>query len=114
MLRSILILALLCAVCACDRAPPKPQDSLDVIAREYVLLSLTIGEKEEGYIDAYYGPPELQTQAKAEAPAQSLDALAKRVSDLSQRVASASQSVEGTDQRRSKFLIAQLAAAATR
>jgi hypothetical protein len=91
---------------ACER---KPADSLDAIARDYVLLSLTIGEKEEGYIDAYYGPPELQTKAETDAPKQSLDALQQRTEDLKKRVAA----VEG-DERRAAFLSAQLTAAATR
>jgi len=35
---------------------PAVAPELNAIARDYVLLSLTIGEKEAGYIDAYYGP----------------------------------------------------------
>ena len=38
-----------------------------MIARDYVKLQLAIGEKEEGYIDAYYGPPEWQAEAKMKA-----------------------------------------------
>ncbi|HET9354459.1 MAG TPA: hypothetical protein VFO32_10730, partial [Sphingomicrobium sp.] len=68
-----LALACVLLVLAGCRDQAGPQDSLDAIARDYVLLSLTIGEKEAGYIDAYYGPPELQAQAKAEAPKQSLE-----------------------------------------
>ena len=55
-----------------------PAEDLDAIARDYLLLQLTIGEKEEGYIDAYYGPPEVQEQAKAEAGANDLPRLAER------------------------------------
>ena len=112
-----LLSALLLVVClaSCrDGASPSSRDSLDAIARDYVLLSLTIGEKEEGYVDAYYGPPELQTQAKAEAAGQSLDALAKRTADLSKRVATLENGDEGLEQRRVRFLAAQLTAAATR
>jgi hypothetical protein len=98
-------------VSACTK---KPTDSLDAIARDYVLLSLTIGEKEEGYIDAYYGPAELQAKAKADAPGQSLDALAKRTDSLQQRVAGLSGEGEAMDQRRAAFLAAQLTAASTR
>ena len=32
-------------------------DSLDSIARDYVRLVLEIGERDSGYVDAYYGPP---------------------------------------------------------
>jgi len=107
-------LACLLLVMASCRDQAGRQDSLDAIARDYVLLSLTIGEKEEGYIDAYYGPPELQAQAKAEAAGQSLDALAKRVTELTKRVTAADRGAEGIDQRRAKFLTAQLTAAGTR
>ena len=107
-------LLLVASVGGCRQQPARGPDSLDAIARDYVLLSLMIGEKEEGYIDAYYGPQELQARAEAEAAGQSLEALAKRVADLSQRVADAGQRAEGADQRRAKFLAAQLTAAATR
>jgi hypothetical protein len=105
--------SLLLLLASCGRQPAA-SDSLDAIARDYVLLSLTIGEKEEGYIDAYYGPPELQAQAKAEAAGQSLDALSKRAAELAGRVDKAGQRAEGLDQRRAKFLAAQLTAATTR
>jgi len=111
LLAAILLVA---SVAGCREQPEAGRDSLDAIARDYVLLSLTIGEKEEGYIDAYYGPSELQVQAKAQAPQQSLDVLAKRTAELSKRVAEAGKGVEGLDQRRAKFLTAQLTAAATR
>ena len=112
-MKPIALACLLLAVAGC-RAQTGQQDSLDAIARDYVLLSLTIGEKEEGYIDAYYGPPELQAQAKAEAAGQSLEALAKRVAELAKRVADAQRGSEGIDQRRARFLAAQLTAAGTR
>ena len=109
-----LALASLILVLASCREQPGRQDSLDAIARDYVLLSLTIGEKEEGYIDAYYGPSELQAQARAEAAGQSLDALAGRAAQLSKRVTEAGQQAEGIEHRRARFLAAQLTAAATR
>jgi len=111
LLAAILLVA---SVAGCREQPEAGRDSLDAIARDYVLLSLTIGEKEAGYIDAYYGPLELQARAKAEAAGQSLDALAKRVEDLSKRVTEAGQHAEGIDKRRTRFLTAQLTAAATR
>ena len=111
LLAAILLVA---SVAGCRQQPEAGGDSLDAIARDYVLLSLTIGEKEAGYIDAYYGPPELQAQAKAQAAQQSLDALAKRTADLAKRVTDAGKGAEGLDQRRARFLAAQLTAAATR
>jgi hypothetical protein len=99
---------------ACQVKDAGKPDSLDSIARDYVLLSLTIGEKEEGYIDAYYGPKELQAKAMADAPKESLDQLAKRAADLQRRVASLSGQNADLDARRAKFLAAQLTAAETR
>lgn len=42
-----------------------PVDRLDPVAERFVKLSLQIGEKEAGYIDAYHGPPEWAAEAKA-------------------------------------------------
>ena len=106
------LISLLLIAASCRERPGGP-DSLDSIARDYVLLSLSIGEKEEGYIDAYYGPSELQAQAKAEAAGQSVDELAQRVAELQARVASATPD-DRMSERRAAFLSAQLTAAATR
>lgn len=35
----------------------------DAIARDYLLLALSVGELEEGIVDAYYGPTEIREQA---------------------------------------------------
>ncbi len=93
------------------------RESLDLIARDYVKLQLAIGEKEEGYIDAYYGPPEWQSEAKtnaktnADAPA----ALARRAGVLIVRLRSLADSRLGPmERRRRDFLLAQLKAASTR
>ena len=56
---ALLLLPLLAACAAAG-----PRDSLDAgHARDYVVLQLAIGEKEAGYIDAYYGPEELKARA---------------------------------------------------
>ena len=64
-----LLFGLLMLVAACATPPaPAPDasgDSLDAIARDYVALILEIGEREPGYVDAYYGPAEWQQAAKA-------------------------------------------------
>ena len=57
-------LAVLVSACA-TRPPETGGDSLDAIARDYVALTLEIGEREPGYVDAYYGPAEWQAAAKA-------------------------------------------------
>ena len=105
--------ALLLAACA--TAPREPADTLDRIAEDYVKLQLTIGEKEEGYIDAYYGPPEWRAEARAQAAATTLEGLALRVSTLRVRLALTGNSAHGeVVARRAAFLRAQLTAADTR
>ena len=111
-------LAAFCALAlsACATTPART-DSLDAVARDYVLLQLTIGEKEDGYIDAYYGPPAVQEQARAEAPQQSLPMLEARTVALRVRAGQfADDGVEGVtmEERRARFLSAQLTAARTR
>jgi hypothetical protein len=113
MIRTFFALLVAASLAACNK-PAASADSLDAIARDYVELSLAIGEKEEGYIDAYYGPPELQAKAKAEAPKLSLDALASRVAALKSRAAAFDASGNPLEARRAHFLVAQLTAAATR
>ncbi|HEX8240131.1 MAG TPA: hypothetical protein VF574_10375 [Allosphingosinicella sp.] len=96
----------------CVSAGPA-RESLDSIARDYVKLQLAIGEKEEGYIDAYYGPPEWQAEAKR--TAQSLPGLAARAATLSVRLRSLADSrLDPVERRRRDFLLAQLKAASTR
>jgi len=89
-------------------------DSLDAVARDYVVLQLAIGEKEEGYIDAYYGPADLQAQGKALAAKSDLAALRSAASALGNRVARLVPRQRGFDARRARFLAAQLTAAQTR
>lgn len=45
---------------------PLPPMSMNEIAVSYVKLVLALGELDEGYVDAYYGPPEWRDQAKAQ------------------------------------------------
>ena len=114
-MRRLILAALFLCACACNRNEPPANDSLDAIARDYVQLSLTIGEKEEGYIDAYYGPQELQAKAKAEAPNLNLEQLSQRTEQLRERAQAFEDA--GDDemaQRRARFIVAQLTAAATR
>ncbi|MFZ2031712.1 MAG: hypothetical protein WAU68_15475 [Vitreimonas sp.] len=58
------IAALALALTACSPPAPSPP-SLNALAEQYVRLSLEMGTHEDGYIDAYYGPPEWKTQAEA-------------------------------------------------
>jgi hypothetical protein len=56
------VLLLLVAGCTNAQAP---QATLDALAGAYVRLTLKIGAHEDGYIDAYFGPPEWQEEANA-------------------------------------------------
>lgn len=111
----LLALLLLVAACAPKPAPQTaaPADPLNAIARQYVMLSLEIGTHEDGYIDAYYGPPEWKRAAEA-AP-RALPALAQAVNSLDQTLAAVDVSArEPLVRRRATFLRAQLNAARTR
>ncbi|MEA3015764.1 MAG: hypothetical protein QOI38_486 [Sphingomonadales bacterium] len=113
-LPSLIAAALLlggCATLSRHRA-----EDLDRIARQYVQLQLALGEKEEGYVDAYYGPAEWRTRAQAEAAATTLDQLDVRVAGIASNLTMAmSRMREGSQgYRRARFLHAQLVAAQTR
>ena len=108
-LRLLLPLLLLAG---CVSAGPA-RESLDSIARDYVKLQLAIGEKEEGYIDAYYGPPEWQAEAKMSAGSPA--ALSQRAGVLTVRLRSLTDGrLDAMERRRRDFLVAQLKAASTR
>ena len=114
-----LLFAILLAACATTPAPgPDESDSIDAVAEDYVRLQLVIGEKEEGYIDAYYGPTEYRERARAEAPATSLAELRTRTAALIARIdaveAVSSWPAGSVEARRPAFLRAQLVAADTR
>ena len=97
---------------ACVSAGPA-RESLDSIAGDYVRLQLAIGEKEEGYIDAYYGPAQWQAEAKMK-PSELSD-LAARAGVLSVRLRSLTDArLDPMERRRRDFLLAQLKAASTR
>ena len=107
---SMLGALLLIAACVSDRVA---NDSLDEIAADYVQMTLEIGEREPGYVDAYYGPPEWADAAQA-APRSVAD-LAREAAALAARTnAIDAASLEPLEQRRRAFLIAQLRAASTR
>lgn len=110
-----LLAAFLLAACA---TMPAASDGLDRIAEEYVRLQLVIGEKEEGYVDAYYGPAEWRDAARAEASAATLPELRARVAALVARIgsaeAAASHAAGSIEARRAPFLLANLRAADTR
>jgi hypothetical protein len=102
-----LILALLVARPAAARA-----DSLDRVARDYVRLVLEIGERDAGYVDAYYGPGRWRRAAHAHP--RTLDELAAATQALGQRLERIAPRELSLDARRKAFLAAQLGAAGLR
>jgi len=106
----LLLAFLLLSACVSDRVA---NDSLDEIAKDYVQMTLEIGEREPGYVDAYYGPKEWAEAAKA--TPRSLPALAKEASSLAARTTAINPAeLDPLSVRRRAFLLAQLRAASTR
>jgi hypothetical protein len=105
-----MVAALLLAACV---SADGGRGSMDAIAEDYVKLQLAIGEKEEGYIDAYYGPEAWQAEAKRKP--QALAELAARAEVLRLRLETVRDAgLDEMERRRKAFLLAQLRAASTR
>ncbi len=87
--------------------------AIDSIAHDYVRMTLEIGERDEGYVDAYYGPAEWREAARA-AP-RSLIELAEVAEQLHRRLmATDPAGLEPIERRRREALGRQLIAARTR
>ncbi len=103
------------AAAAVLATPVLANSDLDPIAEQYVKLSLRIGEHEDGYIDAFYGPAEWRTAAKGDKTP--LPKLQAEVEALSSELAAAVADLPASDglaARRAAFLAGQLTAAETR
>lgn len=108
-MRTILLAAALFLAVGAKRAP----SPLDGIATDYVHLTLEAGEREEGYVDAYYGPKAWADEAKAKP--RDVATLRKDARALAERLAAVKPATLTADDRmRQRFLAAQLKAAETR
>ena len=112
-----IVISLLCLLGACATRPAAPAeasgDSLDLIARDYVALILEIGEREEGYVDAYYGPPEWLAAARADP--REIPQLIQGAASLTERLNAASTTGAGPEvAQRKAYLLAHVSAAAAR
>lgn len=97
--------ALVVAACA-----PRAEPDLNPLAESYVRLALEIGTHEEGYIDAYYGPPEWKTEA--EAHPRSTAELKSAADSLSTQIAEAlAHARDEAVQRRARALAAYVSSA---
>lgn len=109
MIRPILLAAALFLAIGAKRAP----SPLDGIAEDYVHLTLEAGEREEGYVDAYYGPEDWAKQAKAKP--RDVATLRKDARALAIRLnAVRPATLTPDDRQRHRFLSAQMKAAETR
>jgi hypothetical protein len=79
---------------------------MDDVARDYLVLALSVGELEEGIVDSYYGPPELRDRAVSRGP--TAPQLAQEARALRERV---TRDVE--DAQRRRWLDRQLVALET-
>jgi len=73
--------------------------SRENVGREYVRLALALDQHLPGYIDAYFGPPDWQEQAKTEGP-RPLPELAQQASMLAVEIAN----TDTLDNQRQEFL----------
>jgi len=119
-MRSFRLLSVLFLI-AIGCAPPMPTSTpspavntaLGTVAERYVKLVLDVGQQDEGYVDAYYGPPEWQTAAAArKVPLEQLATEAAALRTLL-RVVNVSGAEEIVRLRR-EYLDKQLGAVATR
>lgn len=102
-----LLLAMALAVAACS---PRAEPDLNPLAESYVRLALEIGAHEEGYIDAYYGPPEWKTEAEAN-PRSTADLKAAADALSAQITEALSHARDEAVQRRGRTLAAYVSSA---
>ena len=98
-----------CATVALDGRPP-----LDQLARDYLALQLAIGEKDPGYVDAYYGPQDLADAAKANDAGMTLPMLQARVLALDTALAGYPVDTTSLESERVRYLRAMLSSAKMR
>ena len=95
-----------------DTAGLKASNELGSIASDYVKLTLALGEKEAGYVDAYYGPAKWAEAAKTDP--RDMRELGNAIVDLMLRLDAAPASDDPLVEARKRFLSAQMEAALTR
>lgn len=100
------------AALAIGLAAPASGASLDAAAERFVRLTLEYGAHEDGYVDAYFGPPEWREAAEADP--RSLSRLLADTRKLEREVRSLAYPSDPLEQQRHRFMIAQLGALETR
>ncbi len=113
-MRSFVLTVSALALASCSTVPDAPPPSLDQLARDYLALQLAIGEKDPGYVDAYYGPEELATQAAAADDDTSLAVLQTRVAALDATLSLIETQPGSQEAERVRYLRAMLGSARVR
>ena len=112
-MRALFIAPMLLALTLSGAAQAQQLTELDVIAREYVRLSLEAGEREEGYVDAYFGPAEWAAAARVNP--RSVEVLRADAARLRARALAVDpERLSALTRKRRAFLTGQLMAAETR
>lgn len=94
-------------------AAPMQAETIDSLAADYVKLTLEADKHEAGYVDAYYGPPELK--AAADAHPRSVAQLLAEARLLMARIDTMLRTVKNAELvRRAHYLRGSLVAAETR
>lgn len=102
---AVCLLALGCSTVSTGERP------MDEIARDYVRLVLALGEHDEGYVDAYYGPEEWREEVRSHTP--SRQQIADDAANLRAELETISTSDQMEEMRR-RYLSRQLLALSTR
>ncbi|MGB3796080.1 MAG: hypothetical protein WA957_07225 [Alteraurantiacibacter sp.] len=109
-----LLAAAALALSSCATMPGIAPPALDVLARDYLALQLAIGEKDPGYVDAYYGPEELATRAAQGDGETSLGELQARVVALDATLGLVEADPGTPEAERVRYLRAMLSSAKVR
>lgn len=110
-----LLFAAAVALAACSGGPSRDEAraELDAAAYTYLDLILEIGEREPGYVDAYYGPPE--RAEKAAAAPRSVEDLISAAAELTARLeAVPERRLDEAGRQRRAYLLAHVSAASAR
>jgi hypothetical protein len=94
-----------------------PSSHMNALADRYVKLVLAVGQQDDGYVDAYYGPPEWKAQA-ANAGKRPLPELAAEADAIAAALGPATPDGDGADSQmvglRHEYLRAQVSAVQAR
>ena len=97
------------AIFSCKPATESTPESIDTLAAEYIQLALTIGQYDESFVDAYYGPDSLKIAAKPN-PVFPKDSLLNAVKELRENLKAYSAEADSALANRAAWIDDQLIA----